>query len=105
MKKYSNDHLEEQPTSKGVHFFNVLDAETYGIKEAILLANIRFWLDKNLANQKHIYDGRVWTYNSVIAFKKLFPYFTQSQIRRSLEKLADTGILLKANYNEKKYDN
>ena len=86
------------------HSFDIEEADKYGIKEAILLANIRHWLDKNKANGSNIYDGRVWTYNSHKAFSELFPYMSAKQIRTALNKLSDAGILITGNYNKSAYD-
>lgn len=87
------------------HSFLIEDAKKYGVECAVLLKNIRFWLDKNIANSKHIKEERVWTYNSAKAFKELFPYLTERQIRIRLEKLEAAGILITGNFNEKNYDN
>jgi hypothetical protein len=86
------------------HHFNVADAKQYGVDCAIILYNIRWWLDKNKANHRHLYDGKVWTYNSMKAFAELFPYFSESQIRRRLQKLEDAGVIITGNYNKNKYD-
>jgi hypothetical protein len=58
-----------------IHSFNVEDAKKYGVIEAVLLSNFRFWVLHNKANKRHFYDGRFWTFNSVSAFEELFPYF------------------------------
>jgi len=87
-----------------VHHFDTEDAQRYGIREAIILYNIRHWLDKNKANDKNIIDGRVWTYNSASAFADLFQYMTEPQIRRSLKRLLEDGILIKGEYNKQNYD-
>ena len=87
-----------------VHHFDTEDAQRYGIREAIILYNIRHWLDKNKANDNNIIDGRVWTYNSASAFAELFPYMTEPQIRRSLKRLLEDGILIKGEYNKQNYD-
>ena len=60
-------------------------AQKLGVNEAIMLQNIVFWLLKNKANGSNYYDGRYWTYNSHKAFKELFPFWTENQIRRILE--------------------
>ena len=86
------------------HHFNIEDASNYGIGEAVILYNIRYWLTKNKANNKHIHDGRVWTYNSYEAFAELFPYLTAKQIRTRLESLEKNGILITGNYNSFKPD-
>jgi acyl-CoA thioesterase FadM len=74
------------------HHFNIEDAKKYGIVEAVILHNIRFWIMKNKANNTHLHDGEYWTYNSVSAFTELFPYLTKDQIRRALES-AEYGLV------------
>ena len=58
-----------------------------------------FWIHKNKANGKHFHDGRYWTYNSVQAFSVLFPYWSQSQIKRVLTKLETNGVIHSGNFN------
>lgn len=86
------------------HCFSVEIAVRYGVLEAVLLENIKYWVDKNRANGKNIFDGRPWTYNSVKAFTELFPYASDGQIRRALKKLESEGLLLTGNYNKLPYD-
>ena len=86
------------------HSFSVSVANKFGVEKAILLQNIAFWLDKNLANEKHFHDGRVWTYNSREAFSKLFPYWSSQKIGRMLRELEDDGVIKSANYNSANYD-
>lgn len=69
------------------HSFEVHEAEKYGIQKAILLYNLRFWLTKNQANSKHIYEQFYWTYNSAAAFAKLFPYMNPGSIKNWLLEL------------------
>lgn len=87
-----------------MHSFEPADAEKYGILEAVLLSNIRWWVMKNASNNKHWYEGHYWTYNSAKAFAKMFPYASQQQIQRALKKLESTGILIVGNYNANPYD-
>lgn len=84
--------------------FNASTAKKFGVFEAILLYNLIFWIAKNEANGKHFHDGRYWTYNSVAAFEKLFPFWTRKQIRGVLDSLERQGVIMKGNYNEQKYD-
>jgi len=86
------------------HHFNTEEAAKYGIEAAVILNNLRFWVDKNKANNRHFYDGRYWTYNSVKAFAELFPYMSQGVIRRALEKLESEGLIITGNYNQSSYD-
>ena len=86
------------------HSFDVEEAKKYGVECAIILNNIRFWIEKNKANKKHFYDGLYWTYNSAKAFSELFPYFSEHQVRRFLNKLEQLGVIVCSNYNVSGYD-
>ena len=79
-------------------------AAKYGVPEAIMLSNLIYWIAKNEANGKHYHDGRYWTYSSVSAFVKLFPFWSKKQIRTVLDSLEKQGAILKGDYNEQRYD-
>lgn len=84
--------------------FDTEIAEQYGVDEAIMLQNFAFWIEKNMANDKHFHDGRYWTYNSHKAMASLFPFWSEKQIRRIIDNLIEKGLITKGNYNELKYD-
>jgi uncharacterized phage protein (TIGR02220 family) len=86
------------------HQFDVEIAKEYGVDIAIVVNNIAFWIQKNKANEKHIHDGKVWTYNTTKAFTELFPYWTDNQIRRILFNMQKKGIIETGNYNLTAYD-
>lgn len=87
-----------------IHSFHVEVAKKLGVPEAILVSNICYWIKKNQANGKHLYDGKYWTYNSAKAFAELFPYWNEKQVYRLITKLENDGIILSGNYNERGYD-
>ena len=84
--------------------FNSEVAKEYGVDEAIMLENIRFWILKNKANKKHEYDGEYWTYNSTRAFEEIFLFWTKRQIERILKSLQVKGLIKTGNYNKVAYD-
>ena len=84
--------------------FNIEIAEKYGVNEAIMLNNFMFWIKKNIANGTNNFDDNWWTFNSARAFKDLFPFWSESQIRRILKSLIEKGILIEGNYNKVAYD-
>lgn len=86
------------------HSFDIEIATTYGMLEATLLKNIYFWIQKNEANETNFYDGGYWTYNSVKAFEKLFPYASARKISNALTKLEKSGVIKTGNYNAISYD-
>lgn len=87
-----------------VHSFNTEIAEKYGLNAAIIFYHIVFWIEKNEANETNYHDGHYWTYNSVKAFKTLFPYMGDKQIRNALKKLEDENLVICGNYNKSPYD-
>ena len=89
-----------------MHHFDVEDAMKYGVEKAVVLSNIRFWLNNNknkdLSTVKH--DGYYWMYNTAKDMRNVLPYFTQSKVQRLLKQLEDDGVLIVGNYNKVKYD-
>jgi hypothetical protein len=77
-----------------IHSFSVDDAQKYGVNKAILLHNLRFWLEKSKANADHIYEDHYWIYNTSKAFGELFPYFAESSISRWLRELEKDSVIM-----------
>jgi hypothetical protein len=86
------------------HSFDVDVANRFGVNEAIFIENLRFWIAKNKANNRHFYDGRFWTYNSAKAFAELFPYWSKQQIERIVQRLKSANILMIGHYSPNTYD-
>lgn len=86
------------------HLFNVEMAKKYGVNAAIVIRHLQFWIIKNKSNKKHLHDSRTWTYCSVKAFTKIFPYWSVRQLRVILDHLIADGVILKGSYNPKGYD-
>lgn len=87
-----------------LHSFDPLIAAKVGVNAAVIYQNLVFWTEKNAANQRHEYDGRYWTYNSIKAFEALFPYLTTSQIRTAIRHLLESDLIVEGNYNKAGYD-
>ena len=86
------------------HHFDCEIAKKYGIAEAIILNHFEYWIEKNKANEKNFFEGTYWTYNSVKAFKEIFPYLTEKKIAYALANLKREGLIKTGNFNENKYD-
>lgn len=86
------------------HSFNVEVARIYGLPAAVFIQNLYFWILKNEANGRHYYEGRNWTYNSLSALEKIFPYFSRGQIRTIIAKCEAAGAVIRGNFNKKGYD-
>lgn len=87
-----------------LHQFCPVVAKEFGVNTAIFLQNMAFWTQKNLANEKHIYDGYCWTYNTLKAFQKIFPYFSKQNLETIIKSCLREGLIIKGNYNKTKYD-
>lgn len=86
------------------HSFDTDIAKKYGIECAVIYKNILFWISKNKETGRNFLDEKYWTYNSVQTFSEVMPYMSKHQIRYALEKLVKEKVLIKRNYNKKKYD-
>lgn len=84
--------------------FNAEIAKVYGVDAAVIIHNLYWWICKNIANEKHIYDGKAWTYNTIKAFSDLFPFFTERQIRTVLLNLKKQKAITVGNYNKTPMD-
>lgn len=87
-----------------MHQFDPEIAKLVGVNAAVIYQNILWWTEKNAANERHFYEGRYWTYNSVKAFDDLFPYLTRAQIRSALLKLEECELIVCGNFNQSAYD-
>ena len=85
---------------KVTHSFDVDIAVKYGVNAAVLLNNIYFWCQKNMANKHNYFDGSYWTYNSRNAFTTIFPYLSERQVKTALDKLIEDGVIKTGCYNK-----
>ena len=71
--------------------FNAELAKQYGVDGAIFLHCMAFWVAKNRANGRHYHEGRYWTYNTLEALSKLFPFWSRRQLERIINGLRRPG--------------
>lgn len=84
---------------------NRLAANVLGLNEAIVVQQIHYWLNINKKAKINIYDDKVWTYNTYDVWQKEnFTFWSVRTLKSIFKKLEDKGILIKGNYNKKKYD-
>ena len=73
--------------------FQPQHAELYGIECAILIQGIKLGLELNENKDTHIHNGKVWMYNTVKEWHRIYPFMTESKIKRSIAKLQDMGVI------------
>ncbi|WP_286228527.1 hypothetical protein [Neobacillus mesonae] len=71
-----------------------------GLKEAIILQQIHYWLNTS----SHEFEGQKWVYNSYKEWQKQIPYWSQNTIKRTIQSLESQGYLISANWNRPKMD-
>lgn len=76
------------------HLFQVEDAVAHGVDAAILLQHIRLWVATNAANGDHLEDGQYWARCTMTGLQKLYPYLSVNQVRRALERLRESGVVV-----------
>lgn len=75
-------------------------AQEYGLKEAVFLHNLIFWVRVNRSNGVNFKDGRWWSYNTFEGLAQLMPWWTAKQIRAIVKNCEEKGALLIGDYNE-----
>lgn len=79
-------------------------AAEFGLEEAVLIKHFQFWVEKNMADGRHLHDGHTWTYTTPTALSKYFKFWSPRSAERVLHSLRDKGILMVGNYNELPFD-
>lgn len=87
-----------------IHIIHDEVAMACGVNAAMILEHLKFWIEKNKANNKHFHNGMWWTYESTEAFRIQFPFFTSNQIRSAIDKLVSAGYIIKGNFNQSHYN-
>ena len=75
-------------------------AKEYGLKEAVFLHNLMFWVRVNRSNGVNFKDGRWWSYNTFEGLAQLMPWWTAKQIRAVVKNCEEKGALLVGDFNE-----
>jgi hypothetical protein len=83
-----------------LHSFEVEHARKYGLAEAVLIKNFKFWIEHNIDQKYNFKDGRTWTYISLRELAKNFDYLSEKQVRTAIDHLVNEGVILKGNYNK-----
>ena len=86
------------------HSFSVDIANKIGIFPAVVFEHLRFLCAKNAADGRFYFDGRYWDHSSPRAMAKLYPYASEKTIRRAVDKLISSGLVVKGIFNPDPFD-
>ena len=79
-------------------------AAEIGVNEAIILAQLHYWIEKNKENHVNFRDGRTWVFQTYKEWREQFPFWGKNTIIRAFERLEKCGLIISANYNKHRYD-
>lgn len=79
-------------------------AKICGANAATVFYSICYWIYRNQKNDTNFRDGKYWTYNSKKGWSTYFPHLNERQVKFSLEKLIELGLIETANYNANPMD-
>lgn len=75
-------------------------AVAIGLNEAIILQQIHYWLNRSSVE----HENKKWVYNTLEEWKKQFPFFSQSTLKRTLKNLKDLKIVEAKKLSKDKFD-
>ena len=81
------------------YYFNAEIACKYGVDGAIMLHHLAYWCHHNEVHDENYREGRYWTYNSAMTFKRFFPFWSAYQIRRVLRNLESAEAIIVGEFN------
>lgn len=66
-------------------------AERIGLNEAIILQQLKYWLNETDSGVDH--DGKRWVYNTLDQWQKQFPFWSVDTVKRALASLHKQGLV------------
>ena len=79
-------------------------AKAIGLKEAIVVQQIHYWIVQNEKAGRNFRDGRYWTYNSYPKWTEEFGLWCERTVKSIFSALEKSGILMSGNYNKSGMD-
>ena len=80
-------------------------AAEIGVNEAIILAQLHYWIEKNKQQGVNYRDGRTWVFQTYKEWNEQFIFWCERAIINIIYRLEKRGYVIAGNYNKKKYDN
>ena len=80
------------------HRFNVEVATRYGVPCALVLGHIDYLVEKARSDGEKRRNGKYWVSKSVKKIAELYPYYTEKQVRRAIDKLRAEGLVVTGHF-------
>ncbi len=76
-----------------------------GLKQAIILSQVHFWVNHNRGKNRNFRDGYFWCYNTYQDWwSNDFPFLTTKTVKNIITELEKKGLLVIGNYNKMRND-
>jgi len=76
-------------------------AVKYGLNESIVMQQIYYWINHNKKNNQNYLQNRYWTYNTMEAWQKQFPFWCIKTIKTIFDNLQKKNLILSCAPNKK----
>lgn len=86
------------------HSFDTGIAMICGLEAAVVYNNLVYWLINNKVSGKNLINGKTWSYDTHERIAQYLPYMNPRQIKYALNKLIDSGIIIKAHHHPDKFN-
>lgn len=87
-----------------INSFNTNIAKDFSLDSSVFMQQLAQWIFYNLANEKNIFDGLCWSFNTLKAYGLIFPWWTKKQLERIIYNVVSQGLVVKGCYNKTSYD-
>lgn len=77
-------------------------AERIGLNEAIVLQQLKYWLNETESGVAH--EGHHWVYNTIEQWQKQFPFWSADTVKRTLTSLQKQGLVMVEKLAKAKHD-
>ncbi len=94
----------QEIVSGASHGFDIGIARELGINAAIIYNHIVYWIMQNAMRKDEMIDGKYWMYETQQQMADFLGYMSVEEVKKSVVKLLDKGILIKGNYNKNPFD-
>lgn len=84
--------------------FNSILAKQFGVFGALIIGHFQFWIKLNKNKGSNHKENRTWTYQTQKSIQEQFSYWGLETVKYTIEKLVKDGVLIRKNFNKKKFD-
>lgn len=84
--------------------FDTEVATQVGASAAAIYEYIRYWCARNEKTGKNEHEGNYWMFCTAAELTERFPFMSEDQVRRSLDKLTEAGMIKKGCFNKRPFD-